>query len=313
VNAVVYALYNSVGPFDYSGSLYELSWKVGDKQWNYLNLTQDAVGLYNGPGAFAPVSVARSAGLNTVTFNAYNDNGRFIAELVRAPGAAHWSENDLYSSGSAYGQSSNVIGAVACYRNLAVYVGYSEEAGNPPHIFQLGLPPFAGRYDPDLNVAVPTAVLPARFAMVASYVRSDDAVAIVYSGADNDSLHELVYPPGGSWQVGGQLAKGVGFVNPFCYVRSDGVNAIVYRGPDNHIYELAGNSELSNLTKLFGAPLAAGDPFCYVRSDKVNSVVYPGFDNLIHELYLVPGQDWHHGTLPTPVPLTTVWPTPPWV
>src|SRR5262249_55073058 len=46
---------------------------------------------------------------------------------------------------------------------------------------------------------------------------------------------------------------------------------------------------LSDLSALAGAPLAAGNPAGYVRADNANSVVYRGFDNHIHELSLRSG------------------------
>lgn len=299
VNAVLYSSLASSSPKVVPNYLYELSWKVGDKQWNARNLSQDA-GV---PAAWFPtnqVGFARSDGWNTVIFITEGDQGFFIiGELALAPGAAHWTAGNLEGS-------SNVTGIAACYYHnsgrTAVYVGSLTDADETPHIFQSPVYPFVGRLDRDLNLAVPAAALPFGIAKPACYVRSDGVTAVVYGGIDQDSIHELVYLPGG-WQVGGQLATGVGPVqSPVCYVRSDGVNAIVYRGADKNIYELAGNSELNSLTKLFGAPLAASDPVCYVRSDKVNSVVYVGVDKLIHELYLIPGKDWQHGTLPTPVP-----------
>jgi len=293
VNAVLYVSLGSVSPTVIPSYLYQLSWKVGDEQWSALNLSQDA-GVPDAWFPNSPVGFARSDGWNTVIFLANSDPGFFIGEISLAPGAGHWSAGSLEDS-------SNVTGIAACYyRNsgrLAVYVGSSADADETAHIFQSPIYPFAGRFDRDLNLAVPAAVLPFRVAKPACYVRSDGVTAVVYSGVDEDSLHELVCLPDGSWQLGGQLATGIGLVqSPACYVRSDGVNAIVYRGPDANIYELAGNSELNSLTELFGAPLAASNPVCYVRSDKVNSVVYVGVDRLIHELYLIPGQDWQHGT-----------------
>jgi hypothetical protein len=114
--------------------------------------------------------------------------------------------------------------------------------------------------------------------IAACYYRNSGRTA-VYVGSLTDAdetphiFQSPIYPFGGRLDRDLNLAVPAaalpfGIAKPACYVRSDGVTAIVYRGADKKIYELAGNSELNSLTKLFGASLAASGPVCYVRSDR---------------------------------------------
>lgn len=132
---------------------------------------------------------------------------------------------------------------------------------------------------------------------VSGYLRSDEAIAIVYRGTDKH-VHELSKERRSSWRDTDLTADaGSGVVSdadPHAYVRSDGVDVVVFR-KDGHINQMervmrAWRSRDLTVESFayLGAPVV-GNPMGYRRTDQNNAIVYRDSTGRVREITLYSG------------------------
>jgi hypothetical protein len=255
------------------------------------------------PAAGNPTGYLRWDGVDAVVYRGADGH---IHEIALGSGPkAHWVAGDLFVAAKppyTPEPAASDPSACECWEgNVVVYLGADLQ------VYSLVLKTGSGWRLDDLTSIVQPPVIAAGGRPFA-YMRDDVATAVVYLGADSHIYELSLADQGSTWAVrdlttAAHAPLAVG--DPMGYVRSDGDTVVVFRGAlDNHIYELAlpwqSSWRVGDLTKVTGAPVAAGDPFGYVRTDGINAVVYRTADGKIHELSLGygPGAKWEPGVLP---------------
>jgi hypothetical protein len=110
------------------------------------------------------------------------------------PTGGNWSNNDLTALGGGTTPASGSALAGYVGSDGSVHVNY---IGSDGHIHELYYPPGGGWTDNDLT-SLGGGATPVAGSALAGYWGSDSSVHINYIGSDGH-VHELYYPPGGSW------------------------------------------------------------------------------------------------------------------